>query len=212
MHSIATRAVLISAAALVGWTIPAGAAVLEPVRVYVAVSGDTEATEQGKLAGWSDARLNDAGRRQAQAVARLLPSTIDAIYTSSLSRAIETAQLASGRFSMTSLPDLRPRNIGPFVGTLADDREFARRKSRSDDSLDGGETLSEYQARLRRAVMEMRNSLPAGNVLLIVHRSAAADVMSVLTGDAAVEIKVPSPGDVAVIDLVSATSLPDENR
>jgi len=211
MYSIATRAVFISAAALVGWAIPAAAAEVEPVRVYVAVSGDTEATEQGRLAGWSDARLNDAGRRQAQAVAGLLPSTIDAIYTSSLSRAIETAQLASGRFSMMSLSDLRPRNIGPFVGTLADDREFVRRKSRSDDSLDGGETLSDYQTRLRRAVMEMRDSLPAGSVLLIVHRSTAAEVMSVLAGDAAVEIKVPSPGDVAVIDLVSASGLPDED-
>jgi broad specificity phosphatase PhoE len=211
MQAIATRAFYVGVAALIGLAMPAATDV-GPFRVYVVVSGDTEATEQDRVAGWSDVRLSDAGRRQAQAVAGLLPPTLDAIYTSSLSRAIETAQLASARFSLSALPDLRPRNIGPFAGTRVNDREFVRRQSLANDNLDGGETLSEYRARLQRAVMEIRDSRRAGNVLLVVHRSTAAEVMSVLVGAAGDRVKVPSPGDVAVIDVVQAGLVQGEDR
>ena len=210
MQAIGTTALYFGVAALIGWTMPA-AADAGPVLVYIAVSGDTEATEQGWLAGWSNVRLSDAGRRQAEAIAGLLPPTLAAIYTSSLSRAMETAQLASGRFSLITLPDLRPRNVGPFVGTRKDDREFVTRKSRAADNLDGGESLEEYQARLRRATIEIRDSLPAGNVLLVVHRSTATEVLRILAGAAAVETRVPSPGEVAVIDSVKCAPLHAED-
>ncbi len=205
MRAIAKRALCLGVGALMCWAMPAAAAAdVEPFRVYLAVSGDTDATEQDRVAGWSDVRLSDAGRRQARALAALLPPTLDAIYTSSLSRAMETAQLASGRFSLISLPDLRPRNVGSFAGTRVDDPEFVRRRSRPHDSLDGGETLSDYRVRLSRAVMEIRGSLRAGSVLLVVHRSTAIDVISVLADGAAQQIVVPSPGDVAVIDVVGS--------
>jgi hypothetical protein len=44
--------------------------------------------------------------------------------------------------------------------------------------------------------MEIRDHFPAGNVSLIVHRSTAAEVMSVVAGEGAVDIKVPAPGYV----------------
>lgn len=211
MQAIAAGALYLGVGALIGWVMPPATDV-GPLRVYVAVSGDSEATEQGWLAGWSDVRLTDAGRRQAQAVAGLLPPTLDAIYTSSLSRSIETAQLASARFSLIALPDLRPRNIGPFVGTRVNDSEFVRRQSRANDNLEGGETLSEYRARLQRAVMAIRDSRRAGNILLVVHRSTAADVISILAGAGGDQVMVPSPGDVAVIDVAQAGLVQGEDR
>lgn len=196
--------------ALFGRVMPA--AELGPVRLYVAISGETEATEQRRLTGWSDVRLSSSGRQRARALASLLPPTLDDIYTSSLTRAMETAQLASGRFSVTALPDLRPRNIGPFVGASIDDRAFTRRRSLANDNLDGGETLPEYRARLYRAVMEIRDNARSGNILLIVHQSTAADVLNLFADVAGGPIKVPLPGEVIVVEVVRVKPLQSEDR
>ena len=181
----------------------AGALAAEPetLRVYVAVSASTDAAEAGILSGWSDAPLNESGRQQARAMVALLPSELAGVYTSSLSRAIETAQLATGRFTLTSVPDLRPRNIGPFVGTAFDDALFVGRKMRPDDDLGGAETLTEYRSRLRKAVAAIRERQHTGTILLVVHRSTFADIVAALAGT---EIQaVPRAGDLFVTRLQS---------
>ena len=55
--------------------------------------GENEYTRTGRLAGWTKGvRLNETGRKQAQALAeRLGKAPITAIYTSPLERALETA-------------------------------------------------------------------------------------------------------------------------
>jgi len=56
--------------------------------------GENEYTRTGKLAGWTpEVHLNEAGRKQAQAIAeRLAKAPLTAIYSSPLERARETAQ------------------------------------------------------------------------------------------------------------------------
>lgn len=197
-RTIVTRASCLAVGAVMCWVMPVSAEA-HCARVYFIVTGDTKNTEERKVTGWSNIRLSDTGQQQARAAGRSLPASFDAIYTSTLTRAMETAQLASGRFSMMTLPDLRPRNVGPFAGAHIDDGEFARRKSIPDDNLGGGETLSEYQARLQRAVMAMCADHPAGEVLLVVHQSTAADILAVLAGARAHQIRIPLPGEVAVV-------------
>jgi len=176
----------------------ASAAERETLRAYVAVSASTDAVEAGTLSGWSDVPLNESGRQQARDMAALLPSDLTAIYTSSLSRAMETAQLATGRFTLTSIPDLRPRNVGPFVGTAVDDPVFLRRKMRQDDDLGGAETLAQYRTRLQNAVAEIRERHRTGSILLVVHGSTVPEVVAALVGtEIAIDI-VPRPGDLFV--------------
>jgi broad specificity phosphatase PhoE len=173
------------------------------------VAASTDAADAGVLAGWSDAPLNASGRQQARDIARRVPSDLAAVYTSSLSRAIETAQIATdlpsppstGRFSITSMPELRPRNVGPFVGAPVDDPVFLRRRSRPDDDLGGAETLSQYRTRLASAVATIRERHQSGAILVVAHASTVNEVLAALMGsEVRMEIK-PRPGDVFVTGL-----------
>lgn len=54
--------------------------------------GETEWNREDRMRGWLDVPLNDRGRRQALATARALEGeTIQAVYSSPLSRALDTA-------------------------------------------------------------------------------------------------------------------------
>ena len=76
-----------------------------------------------RLQGWRDIALNDAGIDQARHLGRHLSSPdftarIDAVISSDLSRAHETARLAAGHFGhpVVVTPSLRERNFGIYEG------------------------------------------------------------------------------------------------
>jgi len=73
----------------------------------------------GTIQGWTDMPLTDAGREQAQAVARRFAALpVAAVYSSPLSRALHTAEAiaeASGQ-SVVTLDDLRERFYGEAQG------------------------------------------------------------------------------------------------
>lgn len=68
---------------------------------YLVRHGETDWNRQRRVQGSSDIPLNDTGRNQAAGAARLLARrSFDAVYTSPLSRAVETAQIISGQLGL----------------------------------------------------------------------------------------------------------------
>ena len=64
--------------------------------VYETHSTSTD-NESGIATGWLDGRLSETGRRQAGELgARRRANRLDAVFTSDLGRAVETAELAFG--------------------------------------------------------------------------------------------------------------------
>lgn len=82
--------------------------------------GENEYTRTGKLAGWTKGvSLNDAGRKQAQAlVARLKDVPLTALYTSPLERAQETAAPLAAARGLTPVvrPGLGEVGFGDWTG------------------------------------------------------------------------------------------------
>ncbi len=86
--------------------------------------GETVWNEIGKQQGWLDTELSELGRAQAQAIADSLTGEhFDALYSSDLGRAMQTAEIIGERLGLEILTDtrLRERNLGIMQGlTMAE--------------------------------------------------------------------------------------------
>jgi broad specificity phosphatase PhoE len=104
-----------------------------------------------------DISINDAGRRQAQALARrLAPVAFDRVITSPLFRARETAELVVPGAAIEADPRLREMDYGAWEGRTTAEVEAADPGLRRDWELapdriacPGGESASDVADRLR---------------------------------------------------------------
>lgn len=81
--------------------------------------GETEWNAAGRIQGHSNSALSPLGRRQAEAVAaRLSQTPIGAIYSSDLSRALDTAAPLAAPHDLTvrPVPGLREKGYGDWEG------------------------------------------------------------------------------------------------
>jgi probable phosphoglycerate mutase len=155
--------------------------------------GETTASVGRRIAGWSNPRLTELGRREAESVrASLDGSEFHSVWSSDLDRAISSARLAWGEPTVDER--LREVNFGELEGRGYDDVDqamtdvFMRFR---DFRIPGGET----HADLRRRVHGFADELPSGRHLLFVH----GGVIRVLTQDVGLDRFVPT-GTLVVVD------------
>jgi len=131
-----------------------------------------------KLSGWSSGvHLSDEGRAQAARLTeRLHDVQIDAIYSSPLDRAVETAQpLAKDhKLRVRQREEIGEVKYGELEGkslrTLAKGKLWARLQTwPSDVRFPGGESLRETQARAVAAIERLRAEHPKQNVAVVSH-------------------------------------------
>ncbi len=141
------------------------------LRIYLARHGESEANAAHTIAGWTDAPLTAKGREQAHALAEALKGIrLDAVYSSTLSRSRETAQIAAPGMRAEALPALRERNFGQFEKGSDTAPEFIRRRFLDDDNLGGAETGAQFLERVRAAVTGIVRQHPTGAILIAAHR------------------------------------------
>jgi broad specificity phosphatase PhoE len=127
----------------------------------------SEDNEAGIATGWLPGRLSAAGREQARALGeRRRHDGVEAVYSSDLARAVETAELAFGGSGIPLFLDWRLRecDYGELNGApraVLDEQRLAR----VDEPWPGGESWSQAVARVGRAL----GDLPAGRVVVIGH-------------------------------------------
>lgn len=81
-------------------------------KIVLARHGETEWNAQGRFQGWSQTELLPAGKKQAELLARYFPEKkIDAIYSSTLKRAHDTALAVAKRFGLCVKTDERLREL-----------------------------------------------------------------------------------------------------
>jgi broad specificity phosphatase PhoE len=136
---------------------------MQTTRIYLVRHGETDWNASGRIQGHSDTPLNAIGREQAQQTARRLArEPVQALYSSDLARACETAAVigqAVGRTVVIS-PRLRERQYGAWEGLTSAEIEtrypaqFAVWRARAADfAPPQGETRSQL---LGRALAELR--------------------------------------------------------
>lgn len=118
-------------------------------RILLIRHGETEWSVSGRHTGRTDVALTTTGREQAdQLGAVLAPETLTAVFTSPLSRAVETIRRAGYGAVAEELPDLMEWDYGEYEGTrTVDVREEIPGWTVWTHPIHGGESLDEVGAR-----------------------------------------------------------------
>jgi broad specificity phosphatase PhoE len=145
--------------------------------IFLARHGESDWNVAKRFQGHSDRPLTELGREQAHALADLVASEeIEAVYTSPLSRARETAEIVAARVGLepVALPELREVDTGSWSGLSRADVEtrfpegFTRWRS-GGSGWEDGETYEEMAERVIGALRTIAEDHPDGRVLIISH-------------------------------------------
>ena len=136
--------------------------------ILLARHGETDWNRENRWQGWADPPLNDAGRAQARALAEQLQETpFDAVYSSDLRRAHETAEIVAAPHGVPVIsdPGLREIDVGSWSGlTHAEIEEHFPGGERPD-----GETREQHLERVLRAAEGIARANPNRRILLVTH-------------------------------------------
>ncbi|GAA4906746.1 alpha-ribazole phosphatase [Tessaracoccus lubricantis] len=146
-------------------------------RLVLLRHGETDHNAQGRFQGHADVPLNEKGRRQAEAAReRLATYHFDAVHTSPLSRAVETARIARPEAELVMDERLMEINVGSWAGltwaevhALMPDYEAKYADGVDFRRSPEGETLAEVVERGRPAVLEIAERHDGGSVLVVSH-------------------------------------------
>ena len=133
--------------------------------------GEADWNVERRVQGHSDRPLTQTGFAQAQALAdQLADEPIDAVYSSDLARAHDTARVIADAHGLRveTLPELRERDFGTWEG-LTDDEVFDRFPQARTGSWGDAETREELEARIVNAISRIASRHLDGRVLVVTH-------------------------------------------
>ncbi len=141
--------------------------------------GETDWNRQQRFQGQIDVPLNAAGRAQAARLAqRLSAEPFDALYTSDLLRARETAApvAEAWRVQPVALAGFREQSFGvlegldvPTIQTLHPELWRQWLEHRGDFALPGGESLQAFHQRVMTAVQALAAAETGRRVAVVTH-------------------------------------------
>jgi len=150
------------------------------LRVILVRHGETDWNQERRVQGCgSDRELTEAGKQQAESIGlRLKQERIQAIYSSPLRRALDTAQAIARHHQVEVQTELSLSEIdaGELEGVLIDNigsylNELVARE-RGDESVSkvyGGELLSEVRQRAWSTIQRLVNQHDDGTIVLVAH-------------------------------------------
>lgn len=186
--------------------------------LYLVRHGETAWHAEGRYPGQANPVLNDEGEAQAYRLAEAFDElSIDAVYTSDLARAWDTAKrIVNGK--MLILPDSRWRDLsyGEWEGRRFEEvavSDGERFQAWANDPIHvsppGGESLMALAQRVTAAAEDICRQHTDGNVLIVTHGSPIrclvaewvlgglhriSDVSTVLGGVTLMTVQLPPDG------------------
>jgi broad specificity phosphatase PhoE len=133
----------------------------------------SEDNDHGIASGWRDSRLSERGRvLAAELGVRRRSNGLQAVFTSDLGRAVETARIAFAHTSIPVLYDWRLRecDYGAWNGRPIADIHGDRRRY-LDEPYPGGESWRQAIHRVGRFLPDLRLRWEGAQVLVIGHRA-----------------------------------------
>lgn len=151
--------------------------------------GVTDWNQQGKAQGQSDIPLNEEGRAQSARLARRLRRwPIDALYTSTLSRAAETARIVGEAIGLEPIqrPEFQELDLGELEGTtsLAVPDAFGTFLSwvASGETPGDCERFDDFESRLTAGLARLHEDHPGQTVAVVSHGGALKTLIAHLIG------------------------------
>ena len=192
---------------------------MKSTTLFIIRHGETDWNIIGKIQGHIDIPLNDKGMQQAEQVACFLKKknvSPDALYSSDLQRAHQTALPISKLFSLNVIttPHLRERHLGTLQGLTKQQLHDLHGKDWEDtfDTIPGGETKSELLKRFTNQINLIAKSHINKFIVIVTHGHAirqfianigyGKDKWSSITNASIITIKYHH-GDEPKIELIS---------
>ncbi len=175
-----------------------------PARIFLARHGEAE--YETALVTDDGGSLTRRGREQARALAeRLRGERIARVWTSPLSRAVQTAEIAAGHLGVDVVvrEGLREYGVGSLAGTDGDESATIgpvfRAWAEGDDEarIEGGETIARIVARVRAVLEEVADAHPGEAVLVVSHGGVILGSAPWLSGRprlSAYDVELPATG------------------
>jgi broad specificity phosphatase PhoE len=145
--------------------------------LLLARHGESDWNRAKRWQGFADRPLTDRGRQQADELADRLDSIeLDAVYSSDLRRARDTAEVVARRKGLvvSTTPDLREVDVGSWSGLTRAEAEarFPEAYARwlqGGEGWEDGETYEQLGARVISAMQRIALSHDGGRVLVVAH-------------------------------------------
>jgi len=148
------------------------------IRIFLVRHGETEWNRIPRFQGRSDVPLNQMGREQARALAMALQDEpIQAVYSSPLARALETANIIKDYHPSIPLfeePGFIEMDLGAFEGMEPQDwiEKYPHlrkvwQETPSSIKMPGGESLQEVQKRAMEALEQITQNYPPRSTVLV---------------------------------------------
>ncbi len=160
-----------------GWDNPTA----DPTTTILLRHGDTRLSPEHRFSGQRDLPLSASGTRQAKAAACRLAAgaPIDAVVSSPLQRAVDTAAIAAAELGLTTVidDDLRETDFGDWDGfTLAEIQQrwpaaVALWRRDPEQPPPGGESFADTAQRVNRACDRLLRDHSGQTVLVVSHIS-----------------------------------------
>ena len=156
------------------------------MKLFLVRHGQTTANQQKIYAGQTDVMLTEQGRQEAEAIRPILEKfTFDRVYSSDLTRALDTQRLALPGATAIQTPLLREFDEGSLVGmsfaevqALSDDNYRRRR----DYTPYGGESADMVCARLRQ-FLSILEADPCDTAIAFAHNGIMNMMLRVTLGE-----------------------------
>jgi broad specificity phosphatase PhoE len=157
--------------------------------LLLARHGETDWNRDGRWQGQSDTPLNELGREQARELAESLDG-IDAVYSSDLERARETAEIVAGRLGLEVKVDerLRERSFGAWEGLTMEEIErgyeqaHGRWRAGEGHGADDAEAFDAFATRVHSFLEEVLRRHPDETVLVVGHGGSIRVIHALASG------------------------------
>lgn len=167
--------------------------------LYLIRHGETEWNVTGRWQGHTDVPLNDVGKRQAELLANRIRAEelhFDAIYSSDLSRAYQTAWAigAAVGVPVQLFPPLREIDLGVWSGLTREEIharypiELSLIEQGQDIARGGGETNAALTKRVSESVKALAEQHPGETLCLVGHGGSLRALMRQTSQGASLDV------------------------
>lgn len=160
------------------------------MKIYVIRHGLTEMNKQGLINGSLHDALAPEGFEQARQASLSLPASIKRVYSSSLNRAKQTAEILNEKLGvgLTFHDELKEVNFGELEGTPFLEEYKERHKKQDYDWGPSGENVEDVKKRILSILRKIKNENSDGEALIVAHGGIVRMFQFLETNEAMEEI------------------------
>ena len=171
--------------------------------IYLIRHGETDWNKQKRRQGRRDVPLNEDGRAQMNECGEALRGlAVDAVLTSPLSRAVESAEILAEHLGFPK-QDIRPdaglieRDFGDIDGMTQAELKAYRARGGNQERI---EPLYQVRSRMMQSILRVARRRDLHNAVIVSHSAAIKSVMVRLYGKPELQRKTTKNAGVSIVE------------